>query len=125
MLSGFFGALAVLLAGLGLFGVTAYAVSRRRREIGIRIALGAAPASVMRLVLTRVMLLVGIGITVGAGLSLWASRFVAAMLYGLDPRDPVTLTIAAGLLATVGFVAAWLPARQAIRIDPAIVLRLD
>ena len=88
MLAGFFGALALLLAALGLYGVTSYAVSRRRTEIGIRMALGAAPGGVVRLVLSRVTLLVGIGVLVGGGISVWASKFVATLLYGLEPRDP-------------------------------------
>jgi putative ABC transport system permease protein len=123
MLSGFFGALALLLAGLGLYGVTSYAVSRRRTEIGIRMALGAAPAGVVRLVLSRVTLLVGIGVVLGAGVSVWASQFVATLLYGLEPRDPVTLAGSAAVLATVGALAGWLPAHRASRIDPAEVLR--
>jgi predicted permease len=123
MLSGFFGVLALLLAGLGLYGVTSYAVSRRRREIGIRLAIGAAPAGIVRLVLSRVALLVGTGIVAGAGVSLWASRFIAPLLYGLEPRDPVTLAGAAGMLAAVGMLTGWLPARRASRIDPAQVLR--
>ena len=123
MLSGFFGALALLLAGLGLYGVTSYAVSRRRTEIGIRMALGAAPGSVIRLVLARVSALVGIGIVVGAGVSFWASQFVSALLYGLEPRDPATLVGSAGVLAAVGAIAGWLPARRASLIDPAEVLR--
>jgi putative ABC transport system permease protein len=123
LLSGFFGVLALLLAGLGLYGVTAYAVARRRTEIGIRMALGAAPAGVIRMVLSRVTALVGIGVLVGAGVSLWASRFVAALLYGLEPRDPVTLAGAALVLAAVGAIAGWLPAHRASRIDPAVVLR--
>jgi putative ABC transport system permease protein len=123
MLSAFFGVLALLLAGLGLYGVTAYAVARRRTEIGIRIALGAPPLGVVRLVLARVALLVGAGVIVGAGTSLWASRFVASLVYGLAPRDPVTLVGAAITLAVVGALAGWLPARRASRIDPAEVLR--
>jgi len=123
MLSGFFGGLALLLAGLGLYGVTSYAVSRRRGEIGIRMALGAAPESVIRLVLGRVSALVGIGIVAGAGLSLWAAQFVSTLLYGLEPRDPATLVGSAGVLAAVGAIAGWLPARRASRIDPAEVLR--
>jgi ABC-type antimicrobial peptide transport system permease subunit len=123
ILAGFFGALALLLAGLGLYGVTSYAVSRRRIEIGIRMALGAAPGGVVRLVLSRVTLLVAIGVALGAGVSVWASQFVATLLYGLEPRDPATLIGSAVVLAAVGGLAGWLPARRASRIDPAEVLR--
>jgi putative ABC transport system permease protein len=123
VLSAFFGALALLLASLGLYGVTAYAVARRRTEIGIRMALGAEPGGVVRLVLSRVMRLITIGVTIGAGASLWASTFVASLLYGLEPRDPATLVFAAAVLAGVGAFAGWLPARRASRIDPAEVLR--
>jgi ABC-type antimicrobial peptide transport system permease subunit len=123
MLAGFFGALALLLAGLGLYGVTSYAVSRRRAEIGIRMALGAAPGGVVRLVLSRVSLLVAIGILVGTGVSAWATKFVATLLYGLEPRDPLTLIGASVTLAAVGAFAGWLPAWRASRIDPAEVLR--
>jgi predicted permease len=123
MLSGFFGALALLLAGIGLYGVTSYAVSRRRTEIGIRMALGADAAGVVRLVLTRVAILVGIGVIVGTGISIWASRFVGTLLYGLEPRDPMTLIGAALVLGTIGALAGWLPARRAARIDPAEALR--
>jgi predicted permease len=123
MLSGFFGALALALAGLGLYGVTAYAVSRRRTEIGIRMALGAAPRGVVRMVLGRVALLVGIGIVVGLAASLAVAHRVATLLYGLEPRDPVTLALAAGVLAGIGALAGWIPAARASRIDPARVLR--
>jgi putative ABC transport system permease protein len=123
ILAGFFGALALLLAGLGLYGVTSYAVSRRRTEIGIRMALGAAPAGVVRLVFSRVSMLVGLGVLIGAGISSWASQFVATLLYGLEPRDPATLVGSAAVLAAVGALAGWLPARRAARIDPAEVLR--
>jgi putative ABC transport system permease protein len=122
-LSGFFGGLALLLAGLGLYGVTSYAVSRRRSEIGIRLALGAAPGGVVRLVLARVALLVGAGVIAGVLVSLWAARFVEALLFGLTPRDPMTLVAAALILAVVGALAGWIPARRASRIDPAQVLR--
>jgi predicted permease len=122
-LGGFFGALALLLAGLGLYGVTAYAVSRRRSEIGIRMALGAVPAGVIRLVLGRISMIVGAGIAAGTAISLWASPLVDGLIYGLRPRDPGTFAGAALALCATAAVAAWLPARRAVRIDPAAVLR--
>ena len=123
MLAGFFGALALLLAGVGLYGVTSYAVGRRRTEIGIRMALGAVPGRVRRLVLTRVAILVALGVTVGAGVSIWASRYVSTLLFGLEPRDPVTIVGAALVLGAIGFLAGWVPALRASRLDPARVLR--
>jgi len=123
MLSGFFGGLALLLAGLGLYGVMSYAVSRRRTEIGIRMALGAGPASAVRLVLSRVAVLVGLGVAAGAGIALWASRFVSTLLFGLPPRDPATLLTAIVVLSAIGALAGYVPARRAARIDPARVLR--
>jgi putative ABC transport system permease protein len=124
MLSGFFGALALLLAGLGLYGLTSYSVNRRRREIGVRMALGANPGRVVRLVLWRVGGLVIAGVTVGAGLASWASRYVAGrLLFGLQPRDPSTFVAAAVVLVTIGALAGWLPAHRASRIDPTRVLR--
>jgi putative ABC transport system permease protein len=123
MLAAFFGVLALLLAGLGLYGVTAYAVSRRRAEIGIRMALGAAPSAVVRNVLGRVALLVTAGIIVGSVASWWAVGFVKTLLYGLEPRDPWTFATAATVLALAAGLAALVPARRAARIDPAVVLR--
>jgi ABC-type lipoprotein release transport system permease subunit len=123
LLGATFGGLALMLAGLGLYGVTAYAVAERRTEIGIRMALGAVRAGVMRLVFARVAMLVAIGIAIGAVTSLWASKFVAALLYGLEPHDPLTFVGAALTLAAVGAIAGWLPAWRASRIDPAQVLR--
>jgi ABC-type antimicrobial peptide transport system permease subunit len=122
-LAGFFGALALLLASLGLYGVTAYAVDRRRSEIGIRMALGATPAAVIRLVMNRVSLLVGVGIVTGGVVSLWASRFVAFLLYGIGSRDTITLFSAAVILACVAGVAGGVPAYRASRLDAADVLR--
>ena len=122
-LSAFFGGLALLLAGLGLYGVTAYTVSRRRSEIGIRIALGARPGGIVTLVWQRAVLLVTIGIALGLGVSFWLSQFVGPLLFGLEPRDPLTFGSSMAVLAVIGGLAAWLPARRASRIDPAVVLR--
>jgi predicted permease len=123
MLSGWFSVLALLLSALGLYGVTAYAVNRRKREIGIRMAIGAAPARVVRLVLARVTVLLGFGVLIGTAASVWASRFVATLLYGLEPRDPATLISSAAVLAALGAMAGSLPAYRASRVDPAEVLR--
>jgi ABC-type antimicrobial peptide transport system permease subunit len=123
MLSGFFGGLALLLAGLGLYGVTSYAVARRRSEIGIRMALGAESSRVVSMVLRRIAVPVAVGLAGGSALSFWASRYVETLLYGLDARDPLTLAGAAAFLLVVSGLAAWIPARRAARIDPARVLR--
>ena len=127
MLSGFFGALALLLAGLGLYGVTSYAVSRRQTELGIRMALGAAPRGVVRLVLGRVALLVTLGLVAGIALSFAlvrvSAQFVEGLLYGIQLTDPLTFVAAGVILACIGALAGWIPARRASRIDPAVVLR--
>jgi predicted permease len=123
LVSGFFGGLALLLAAIGLYGVTAYGVSRQRGEIGVRLALGAQPSGVVRHVLGRVLILVAAGVIVGGIASLWLSRFVATLLFGLEPRDVTTLASAAAILTAIGAFAGWLPAYRASRIDPAEVLR--
>ncbi len=122
-LSGFFGGLALLLAGIGLYGVTSYAVSRGAAKSASGSRSAPEPGGVMRLVLARVLVLVSAGLALGAAVSLWAARFVGSLVYGLPPRDPVTLAGAAGVLLVVGTLAGWLPARRAARIDPAAVLR--
>lgn len=123
LVTGFFGTLALLLAGLGLYGVTSYAVTRRRAEIGIRMALGAETVGVVRLVLGRVFVLVALGVIIGATVSWWSAQLIASLLYDLQPRDAVTLVSAAVTLMAVGAIAGWLPAFRASRIDPAQVLR--
>lgn len=122
-LSACFGALGLVLAGLGLYGVTTHAVTSRRSEIGIRIALGAPAASVARLVLTRAALLVGAGSLLGAVISLWASKFVTTLIYGLHPRDLTTLIASAAVLTVVAACATWVPTRSAMHTDPASILR--
>jgi putative ABC transport system permease protein len=123
LLSGFFGALAMLLASLGLYGVTAYSVGRRQTEIAVRMALGASAPGVVRLVLGRVATLVLVGVAIGVVLSLWAAKFVGALLFGVQPRDPMTIVAAAAVLVTVGLFAGWLPARRVSRLDPTTALR--
>jgi ABC-type antimicrobial peptide transport system permease subunit len=123
LLSGFFGALALLLSALGLYGVTAYAVNRRRPELGIRMALGADPEGVVRLVLRRVAWVIGLGLTIGGLATWWIARLAESLLYGVQPRDPVTFAGAAVVLLAIGTLAGWLPARRAARIDPVEVLR--
>ncbi|MBP6716750.1 MAG: ABC transporter permease, partial [Acidobacteria bacterium] len=123
MLSGFFGALALLLAGLGLYGVTSYSVNRRRSEIAVRMALGATASGVVAMVLRRVGWLVATGIVIGLGLTFWAATFAGSLLFGLKPRDPLTFVGAALMLFVTGIAAGWLPARRAAKLDPTVVLR--
>jgi ABC-type antimicrobial peptide transport system permease subunit len=122
-LAGFFGVLGLLLAALGLYGVTSYAVMSRRAEIGIRMALGATADGVVRMVLRRTAWMVGSGIALGAALAAWAVTFTQSLLYGVEPRDPLTFAGAALVLLAVAVLAAWIPAHRASRIDPVQVLR--
>ena len=123
MMSGFFGALALLLAGLGLYGTVAQAVRARRTEIGLRMALGAQATGIVRLVFRRVGVLIAAGLLVGLSGSWWAARFVAPLLFQVDARDPMTFAGTAVVLVAVGVVAAWVPARRAAALDPVSVLR--
>ena len=122
-LSGIFGALALVLAGIGLYGVSSYAASRRRTEIAVRMALGAGPRSIIGLMLRRVGILIGLGVIEGIVLSLWISGLLSSLLYGLTPGDPATLAGAILTLAAVGLAAGWLPAWRAVHIEPIEVLR--
>jgi predicted permease len=123
VLSTLFGALALLLSMVGLYGVTSYSVARRRGEIGVRMALGASTESILWLVLRDVAVLLAVGTALGALGTLAAGRLATSLLYGVKPNDPVQMFAAAAMLAAATTVAARLPARRAARIDPMRVLR--
>ncbi|HEU4630739.1 MAG TPA: ABC transporter permease [Gemmatimonadaceae bacterium] len=120
-----FAALATLLAGIGLYGVIAYAVARRTREIGVRLAVGASAARVQRHVLLEGARLAGTGLAVGLVAAAAASRALAGLLYGVTPHDPATFAGVALVLGLVALVASWLPARRAARVDPLVALRAE
>jgi predicted permease len=122
-LSGFFGGLALFLAMIGWYGVLAYMVAQRRKEIGIRMALGAGAGSILRLILRDVAVLLAVGIAAGLGLSLWATRLVQTMLFELSARDAKTITFSIAVLAIVALLAGYLPARRAAHLDPNAILR--
>ena len=125
MLAGFFGGLALLLAAIGLYGLISYTVARRRNEIGVRIALGAAPSRIIRMVLGDVGGLVGAGVVIGVLLSLAVTRLVSTFLYGVAAHDPATLALSAFTLAAVAIGAALLPACRAASVDPMVALRCE
>ena len=122
-LSGFFGGLAVLIATIGLYGVMTYMVARRRIEIGVRMALGADRGTVVRMIVRESAVLLGIGLVIGAGLSVFAARTADTFLYGLKPNDPATIALAMAGLAAVSLLASWVPARRASRLAPTVALR--
>lgn len=122
---GAFGVLAIVLAATGVYGVTAYAVARRTREIGIRMALGAKPGEVIRVVLTHTAVLVVAGGAIGFALALATGRFFGQILYGVRATDPLTYAVAISIMGIVAFAACWLPARRAIAVDPVTALRTE
>jgi len=120
-----FGGIALLLASVGLYGILAYAVARRRPEIGVRLALGAQRGAVVRSVLYEGLALVAAGMAVGVPLSLAAGNLLRSFLYGVTGSDVLTLVGAATTLAIVALLAAYVPARRASNIDPVIALRYE
>src|SRR5258708_12078852 len=125
LLSGFFAALALLLASIGLYGLMSYAVTRRTREIGIRVALGAQPGKVLWIVLQETLALTMLGIAIGIPCALAASRLVASMLFGLSPNDLPTIAGVSLLLLVVALFAGYLPAQRASVVDPVVALRTE
>jgi ABC-type antimicrobial peptide transport system permease subunit len=122
-LSGFFGVLAAVIATIGLYGVMSYTVARRRNEIGIRMALGADPRDVVRMVMREASVLLTAGVIVGTLLAIGAARTASALLFGLRPGDPATLATAAAALGGVAMLASYLPALRAARLEPTEALR--
>ena len=120
-----FGALALIVACIDLYGVTAFAVARRTGEIGIRLALGVSRKTVLWLVLRQTLVLIGSGIAAGLFLALSAARSVSSLLFGLSPYDPSTILGAAALLMTVSVAAALTPAWRATKVDPMVALRYE
>jgi ABC-type antimicrobial peptide transport system permease subunit len=124
-LTSFFGVLALVLASIGLYGVTAYSVERRTSEIGIRMALGADRTSVLRMVLRGAFLQVGIGLAVGIPVAILGGHAIASQLFGVKPYDPLILSVTLLVLCTAAFFAALLPARIAAGLEPMRALRTE
>jgi putative ABC transport system permease protein len=120
-----FAGLSLLLATLGVYGVLRYTTTQRLREMGIRVALGARPRDITRLIVSQGMAITAIGVAVGLIASLVLVRFIAALLYGVEPNDPVAFIAATAIVAAVAFIACWLPARRAGRVDPLSVVRRE
>jgi putative ABC transport system permease protein len=120
-----FAAVALVLAAVGIYGVISYAVSRRTHEIGVRVALGASPSAVVRLVVAQGMRVVTVGVVIGLAGALLASRLMTQLVYGVRVTDPMTYVGVAALLGAVALVASYIPARRATRIDPLAAMRTD
>jgi ABC-type antimicrobial peptide transport system permease subunit len=117
-----FGFLAVVLAITGIHGLVAYGVARRVREIGIRVAIGANPIQIIRLILTRTFVLLGIGALIGLGLALAAERLLESVIFG-SSRDPLVFAGVCVTMIVLGLISSWAPTRRALRIEPTIALR--
>jgi putative ABC transport system permease protein len=124
-LLGMFASAALLLAGLGIYGVVSYSVAQRRQEIGVRVALGARPGDVMRLVLGEGAKLAGIGVAIGVLAAVFATQLIQSWLFEIGRVDPLTFTCVAAGLVIVSLVASYIPARRATKVDPLLAMRTD
>ncbi len=120
-----FGALAVVLAAIGIYGVIGYTLTRRTREIGIRLALGEDPSRIKRLIMCQGMLIVVVSLAVGAPAAMVVARMIEGLLYDVTPTDPTTYLVAGAVLGAVGLIACYVPARRVVRITPLLALRAE
>ncbi len=125
MLGGAFGLIALSLAIVGLYGVVSFVVGRRTQEIGIRMALGAQRSNVLRMILANGISLATVGVVIGMVVALAAAPLMRSLLNGVSPRDPLTFVAIALILLTATFVASWIPAHRATRVDPNVALRCE
>jgi putative ABC transport system permease protein len=125
MLLAIFGGIAVLLAAVGIYGVVSYSVAQRVHEMAIRLALGASPGGLLKLVVGKAMLMVLAGLALGWAAALALTRVLASLLYDTSPTDPVTWVAAGALLAAAALLACYVPARRAMRVDPMVALRYE
>jgi putative ABC transport system permease protein len=125
LFAGALGGLGLVLAVVGVYGVVSYSATQRMHEIGVRMALGAQRGDILQMVLRQGLILVAVGIGIGAAAALGLGRFMANLLFGIKPHDPLTYSLVALLLVTVAVVACLIPARRATRVDPMIALRYE